>query len=150
MVKITYKTVIKGDAALGLSPDTTHEIWWLSTEYCCVEAKEAFEELFMRFGDWDGVPICPEVNIFRCHPYPEGAVFDQMPIRYCPFCGKEIVLIEGERAKLEKYEITILPEEIVCFLDHEPCIPDEEGFSRCGDEVATCLWLERLPRRELP
>jgi len=31
---------------------------------------------------------------------------------------------------------------IRCGLDNEPCVADAEGYGRCGDLVAECLWAE--------
>jgi hypothetical protein len=68
---------------------------FISMESCCLEMKEAFEE-FVVFGEIDsyGINMDNKVNITKCNSYPEGAVFSEMAISFCPFCGKEIKIEE--------------------------------------------------------
>lgn len=67
------------------------EIKMASIDFCCDEAKEAFESNFIGFGEYDGMlNQSKTMNIYHCSPYPEGAFFDEMPINSCPFCGRLI------------------------------------------------------------
>src|SRR3990167_3738963 len=58
------------------------------TEFCCLRLEKAwnadavgFGEANSSYGEQGGV------NIYHCSPYPEGAVWDEYPIDFCPFCG---------------------------------------------------------------
>lgn len=63
---------------------------------CCDGMKEAWEEKAVFFGEYGeyGFNTNKSVNIAKCSPYPEGAVFNEYPINYCPFCGKKIEIEE--------------------------------------------------------
>ena len=62
-----------------------------SREFCCGDMAEAWEENFIHFGETDGFLNRDEnINIAHCSPYPEGAVFDEMAINFCPFCATKI------------------------------------------------------------
>lgn len=70
----------------------------IDVEFCCDDMKGAFEENYIRFGEYPPDSILnydSNVNIYRCFPYPEGACWDEMPIKYCPFCAEEIQIIQG-------------------------------------------------------
>jgi hypothetical protein len=43
-----------------------------------------------------------QVNIFRCSPWPEGAVWDKKPISFCPFCGCRVETELESPATLDK------------------------------------------------
>ena len=60
--------------------------------YCCKDMEEAIREDFIKFGEFDsmGMNKVTYLNIFHCSPYPEGACWDEMAIKYCPFCGEKI------------------------------------------------------------
>lgn len=57
-------------------------------DFCCDGMKKAWGK-FIEFGDYKK---SLNINIFNCSPWPEGAVWDEMAIKYCPFCGTEIVV----------------------------------------------------------
>ena len=61
---------------------------------CCVDMEDALVENFISIGEFDGTYLgrgeSPAVNIFHCSPYPEGAVWDELSIKYCPFCSLPI------------------------------------------------------------
>jgi hypothetical protein len=63
--------------------------------FCCEEMGEAWGEHFIGFGEFDKYPInrIEEVCIYHCSPYPEGAVFSEIPIKYCPFCSGPIKVV---------------------------------------------------------
>jgi len=66
----------------------------VEVEFCCEDMKKAWEDYFVHFGSFPDdsfINGSNAVNIYRC--YPEGVV-EEMPIRYCPFCGKKIVVEE--------------------------------------------------------
>lgn len=72
--------------------------------FCCNEMAEAFKEYFIGFGEYDscGINKTEEVCIYHCSPYPEGAVYYQMPIQFCPFCKEEIkVIVADEKENRE-------------------------------------------------
>lgn len=57
--------------------------------------KYAINKRFIVFGDYDSVLNRDiNLNIIHCNPYPEGSVFDKLPIKYCPFCAKEFKIID--------------------------------------------------------
>lgn len=66
----------------------------VNEEFCCNEMEEAFEDKFINFGEYDyyGYQNDNNVNIYHCSPYPEGACWDEMAIKFCPFCGEEIIV----------------------------------------------------------
>ena len=68
------------------------------TGFCCSEMKEAWDDDAVGFGDFEGYGKDVDVNIRRCHPYPEGAVWSEYAIKFCPFCAEsvEVVLTEAE------------------------------------------------------
>lgn len=58
---------------------------------CCDKAKEAWANKFIGFGEFDSMlNKNKHVCIYQCSPYPEGAVYDEMEIEYCPFCAAKI------------------------------------------------------------
>ena len=61
--------------------------------FCCAEMRDAWDGRFIGFGDFDGEGITePEMCIYTCQPYPEGAAWEEMAISCCPFCGEAIEL----------------------------------------------------------
>jgi len=70
---------------------------FVSAEFCCEQASEAWEDRAVIFGEADTVlNFDNNVNILKCSPYPEGAVFTEYSISFCPFCGKSITVKEEE------------------------------------------------------
>ena len=70
------------------------------TEFCCPRMEEAWRDSAVGFGEFDSSYVEQEgVNIYRCHPYSEGAVWDEYRIDFCPFCGLriEVVTVESVR-----------------------------------------------------
>jgi hypothetical protein len=62
---------------------------------CCNDMREAMEENYIAFGDYDVLlNRNNDVNIFHCSPYPEGPCWSTMAIKYCPFCAEEIITEE--------------------------------------------------------
>ena len=56
--------------------------------YCCNGAEKSTA---LTFGEVDSVLNRNEhVNISSCFAYPEGAVYDEEAISFCPFCGAKI------------------------------------------------------------
>ncbi len=67
-----------------------YELKEIKTEYCCSESESSDA---IQFGEVDTILNTDEsVNIASCAPYPEGAVWDEEPIKFCPFCGKKITI----------------------------------------------------------
>ena len=65
--------------------------------FCCDEAKEAWNESAIGFGEYDFCPTKKEqtyVYIYSCLPFPEGAAWDSYKINYCPFCSTKIDVAE--------------------------------------------------------
>lgn len=57
---------------------------------CCERMKEAIKERFIGVGEFEyEYEEGDGINIYKCNPYPEGAVWEDMQITYCPFCGKK-------------------------------------------------------------
>lgn len=65
-----------------------------NVNFCCDEMREAWNDYAIQFGEKEMLNTNHNVNIFRCSPYPEGAVFTEYEILYCPFCGELIVVEE--------------------------------------------------------
>lgn len=84
-----FYTLRKGDI---------HDIKLKEITFCCETMKNVWDE-FIGFGEEDSILNREStVNIYNCHPWPEGAVWDSKPISYCPFCATkiEIELIESK------------------------------------------------------
>lgn len=94
---IRYKSNSHPDFILGWKKGDMMEIRLKEIEkYCCNEMKEAIEDGFVIFGEADSyLNRDNNLNISQCSPYPEGAVWCEMPIKFCPFCAERIE-IEGE------------------------------------------------------
>lgn len=68
-------------------------VQWTDFDPCCPEAKTAWNRGFIRFGERDTtLNHIERACVYSCLPYPEGAVWDSMPINFCPFCAAPIVL----------------------------------------------------------
>lgn len=67
---------------------------------CCDTMNSALDEDYIGFGEYDSMlNNDANINIYHCSPYPEGAVWDVMPIIYCPFCATKIEITEQEKSK---------------------------------------------------
>ena len=120
-MKVYYKTVLKGEGShqeypFNEKPDDVYEYILLEiTEPCCDEMKKALEDAAVGFGEFnDCILNCDcNFNFADCHPYPEGAVWDEYPIRYCPFCGMKVETEEREKVtrKLVKHRIPARTED---------------------------------------
>lgn len=72
-------------------PGELEEVIGKLEPFCCDDLEEAYEGRFVDFGEYDSLLNHDDrLNIYKCAPYPEGAVWDEMAIRYCPFCGRLI------------------------------------------------------------
>lgn len=73
-------------------------------DFCCQDMKDAWGESFIGFGDYEpwGNRIT-SLCIYSCSPYPEGACWEHMQIRFCPFCGAKIV---GELQEVRRGDST--------------------------------------------
>lgn len=89
---------------------TSHSYLWkagdvesiasVKQEYCCDNMAEAFKDQFIVFGEYDSMLNRDRnVNIVHCSPYPEGAVWDEMAINFCPFCAAPIEITERPSQK---------------------------------------------------
>ena len=100
---------------------TVYEYRIMSVEFCCEDMKKAWDDYFIRFGKCEG-DYCPSecqrggnkcnrVCIYKCNVYgPDAVVYNLRPIKYCPFCGEEIIRKEVRQLKLVGVE-KIIPEE---------------------------------------
>jgi hypothetical protein len=69
-------------------------------KFCCTDMEEAYNDEFISLGNYetgatydrDGNLDNAQLNIFKCSPYPEGACWGEMAIRFCPFCGEAITI----------------------------------------------------------
>jgi hypothetical protein len=73
--------------------------------------RNAWKDGIINIGDNDGYVTKREeikVNIYDCHPYCEGAAWDEIQINFCPFCGEEIKIeiedVSDEQLKAEEKE----------------------------------------------
>lgn len=110
-MKAYYKTVLRGDSAkvneifADEKPEDVHKYVLLEmTEPCCQEMKGALESEAIKFGEFDAFFLNQDcnVNFAGCRPYPEGAAWDEYPIRFCPFCGQKVETEERQRVTLRK------------------------------------------------
>lgn len=62
---------------------------------CCDGMRDAINDRFVAIGDYEYPSKNDKtVNIYKCFPWPEGASWDSMEIKFCPFCGKKIEVKE--------------------------------------------------------
>lgn len=78
---VNYKTVQRDS---DIYPTSYIQI---GIKYCCKEVEEAFDEYYMGFGEYDGTlnqepKVCLYTRKWDCEY--------EMPVDYCPFCGKKI------------------------------------------------------------
>ncbi len=61
----------------------------VNIDYCCISMDNSEA---VKFGEVDDCFLNRDenVNIASCNPYPEGAVWDEEAINFCPFCGEKI------------------------------------------------------------
>jgi len=117
-VKVYYKTYLRGELAGSSwvfernSPDDIWEYKFERADFCCRKMENAFCDRFIFFGEYDGtLNEDNNMNISICKPYPEGACWDELSIKLCPFCGETIELIES--ARFSKVKTTkIMPEKV--------------------------------------
>ena len=110
-MKIYYKTTLEGELStvgLGLSDrppsEFVHEYKLIEiVDICCEEMKVALDEEAILFGDFYGDSLNRDnnLNFAHCSPYPEGAVYREYPIKYCPFCGQVVETEEKLRVTLK-------------------------------------------------
>jgi len=123
-VRAYYKTFLKGDLA-GSSwvferdtPDSVWEYKFDRAEFCCDDMRHAFNDNFVFFGEYDGtLNQDKNINIGLCHPYPEGACWDEVAIKLCPFCGEVVELIESARFSKVKTVRKMPEKEKVDYMD---------------------------------
>lgn len=75
------------------------ELKQTSISFCCLDAELSKAIIF---GDVDEIlNRDPNMNIYSCNPYPEGPVWNEEAIQFCPFCGAkiEIEIITKEEGK---------------------------------------------------
>jgi len=68
--------------------------------FCCARMAKSWSGL-LGFGARNGIPSTScTVNLCVDRPQSNGrSILEMVPIRYCPFCGAEIVLRCADRAK---------------------------------------------------
>jgi hypothetical protein len=124
-MKAYYKTILRGDSAnsdyaFNEKPEDVYEYVLLEmTEPCCQEMKEALEDDAIRFGEFGSSFLNRDcnVNFADCRPYPEGAVWDEYPIHFCPFCGQKVETEERERVTRKRYKKEIPSQEVDDYLE---------------------------------
>lgn len=78
-------------------PTDEGEAWRaMVASYCCDEMEEAWEDGVVGFGEHEGQTAEPAVNLYRREEWPEGTIWTEYNIRFCPFCGTEIELKTAE------------------------------------------------------
>lgn len=81
----------KEDRGLWIKCGDVYEITCSNIIFCCDEMENAWSDDFIKFGEFDSNLNRDEnVNISKCYPYPEGAVWHEMAIKFCPFCAEII------------------------------------------------------------
>jgi hypothetical protein len=126
-MKIIYDTIL--DAEPLFPRRHIYEYKLVEVTACCDEMKQALAEKFIKFGEYDPVLNGDnEVNIFRCDPYPEGATWDEMAIRLCPFCGEKIEVEERKRFLLKK-----VPSKIPARVESKYVLEELKNEDRRGE-----------------
>ncbi len=92
---VKTKTTLRSQKGVRFRFDNrkVHDIKEVEVKYCCEPMEEAFREKYIGFGEFNvDRPLNwnNNVNIFHCLPYSEGACWDEMAIRFCPWCKEEI------------------------------------------------------------
>ncbi len=106
---VKTKTILRRQKEDRLPFDNrkAHDIKEVEVKYCCKPMEEAFREKYIGFGEfnvdrplnWDN-----NVNIFHCSPYPEGAYWEAMAIKSCPWCKEEVKIQNIETKSYKTYE----------------------------------------------
>lgn len=107
-MKADYKTVLLGDVAnavlaLGEKPEDIYEYKLLKLSApCCEKMEDALDKGAIGFGEFHDTILNRDhnINFADCSPYPEGAVWEEYPISFCPFCGEKVEIEEIERVSL--------------------------------------------------
>ena len=106
-MKAFYKTVLYGETArpesiLKTTPEMIYDIKLISmSEPCCDRMRDALDERVIKFGEFDSMlNMDTNINFAHCRPFPEGALWDEYAISFCPFCGTPIQTEEKERVRL--------------------------------------------------
>jgi len=101
---VEYKTILYGElTTLSLyRPNNIYNIEIVNIDYCCPEMESAFDEGFIGFGDYEGLNRDCNVNLYK-----DSYGYDNLTIKFCPFCKKPIITKEVKRVKLKKKEKTI-------------------------------------------
>jgi len=121
---IEYKTILMGDQALNLdkngkrynNPSDVGAYEIIHINYCCDEI-----DTWIKWGTWpprfsDDKYNEPEHRFSVNYSYPELDEYVNLELKYCPFCGKEIIYQETQKVQLraekkEKIEYTDYYEE---------------------------------------
>lgn len=127
-MKTYYKTILMGETANPdpipkQSPNDVREYALLEMEPpCCNEMKEALDNEAIGFGEFHDTILNRDhnINFSDCHPYPEGAVWEEYQINFCPFCGQKVETEEREKVTLKKvsrrHRITTIEHEEVAVI----------------------------------
>lgn len=87
------------DISMSAVKNSIEEISGIPCDFCCEVMAGAWEEDFISFGEFEGLlNKNGNVNIYHCRPYPEGAFWDELAIKFCPFCGEKIEIIDEDDA----------------------------------------------------
>jgi hypothetical protein len=99
-MKVPYKVQLWGEAGKNHKAEDIYNITVLDGfDYCCTNMGEAWRDGFIGFGEREfNLGEITEVCIYK---YAYGG-YDEMPIKFCPFCGKQIETYEAKRT-LFKY-----------------------------------------------
>lgn len=103
-----YKTVLRGELTrketiIGKPTDVYEYRLLEMSEPCCPEMKEALEADAIGFGEFHDTILNRDnhLNFADCRPYEEGAVWNEYPISFCPFCGTRVETEEKEKVTLK-------------------------------------------------
>jgi len=118
-MKAYYKTILKGENIHSLpyeeKPTDVYEYKLLEiTDICCQEMKDALHDNAVGFGVFHDAILNSDknINFADCSPYPEGAVWTEYAINFCPFCGKRVETEERERVTLKKIKRKVRLERV--------------------------------------
>lgn len=90
-MKVTARVSRHKNDGIYYKKGEVYEVNVSDTAFCCDDMESAWGQGFVGFGEADGfLNKNKNVNVFRCYPYPEGAVFEEIAIRFCPFCAEKI------------------------------------------------------------
>lgn len=94
-MKIERKILRYTESSKFWKKDDIKEIKAIVRIFCCDNMEDAWDDKYVGFGEFDTLLNKNDnVNIYKCNPWPEDAVWEECAINFCPFCGERIEIID--------------------------------------------------------